>query len=123
MPAIRTEESYTLSTNLSWLKGAHSFRFGFDGVNHRLTHYQPELGAGPRGQLSFSGNTTSLAPNGSPDTNNAYASFLLGNIDNMQKSLQYILMTPREFQFGWYAQDRWQVSQKLTVSLGLRYEL
>jgi hypothetical protein len=122
MPAIRTEESYTLSTNLSWLKGAHSFRFGFDGVNHRLTHYQPELGAGPRGQLSFSGNTTSLAPNGSPDTNNAYASFLLGNIDNMQKSLQYILMTPREFQFGWYAQDRWQVSKKLTVSLGLRYE-
>jgi hypothetical protein len=123
MPAFRTEESYTMSHNLSWLKGAHSFRFGFDAVNHRLTHYQPELGAGPRGALTFSGNTTSLAPNGSPDSNNAYASFLLGNIDNMQKSLQYILATPREFQFGWYAQDRWQLSQKLTVSLGLRYEL
>ena len=123
MPAIRTEESYTMSHNLSWIKGAHTFRFGFDGVNHRMSHYQPELGAGPRGSLSFSGNTTSLAPNGSPDSNNAYASFLLGNIDNMQKSLQYILMTPREFQFGWYAQDRWQVTNKLTVSLGLRYEL
>ena len=122
MPAFRTEESYTTSQNLSWLKGAHSFRFGFDGVNHRLTHYQPELGAGPRGELDFNGNTTSLAPNGSPDSNNAYASFLLGNVDQMQKSLQYILMTPREFQFGWYAQDRWQVSKKLTVSLGLRYE-
>jgi len=123
MPAFRTEETYTMSHNLSWLKGAHSFRFGFDGVNHRMTHYQPELGAGPRGDLSFSGNTTALAPNGSPDTNNAYASFLLGNIDNMQKSLQYILMTPREWQFGWYGQDRWQVTKKLTVSLGLRYEL
>jgi len=122
MPAFRTEESYTMSHNLSWLKGAHSFRFGFDGVNHRMSHYQPELGAGPRGQLSFSGNTTALAPNGSPDSFNAYASFLLGNIDNMQKSLQYILMTPREFQFGWYGQDRWQVTQKLTISLGLRYE-
>ncbi len=122
MPAIRTEESYTMSHNLTWLKGAHTFRFGFDGVNHRMSHYQPELGAGPRGDLSFSGNTTALAPNGSPDSNNAYASFLLGNIDNMQKSLQYILMTPREFQFGWYAQDRWQVTKKLTVSLGLRYE-
>jgi hypothetical protein len=123
MPAYRTEESYTMSHNLSWLKGAHSFRFGFDGVNHRMSHYQPELGAGPRGALTFSGNTTALAPNGSPDTNNAYASFLLGNVDNMQKSMQYILMTPREFQFGGYAQDRWQVTQKLTVSLGLRYEL
>ena len=28
----------------------------------------------------------------------------------------------REWQFGWYGQDRWQVSSKLTVSLGLRYE-
>jgi hypothetical protein len=123
MPAYRTEESYTMSHNLSWLKGAHSFRFGFDGVNHRMSHYQPELGAGPRGALTFSGNTTALAPNGSPDTNNAYASFLLGNVDNMQKSMQYILMTPREFQFGGYAQDRWQITQKLTFSLGLRYEL
>ena len=32
-------------------------------------------------------------------------------------------MTGREWQFGWFAQDRWQVSRKLTVTLGLRYEL
>jgi len=122
MPAFRTEESYTMSHNVSWIKGAHSFRFGFDGVNHRMSHFQPELGAGPRGDLSFYGNTTVLGPSGSPDDFNAYASFLLGNVDEMQKSLQYILMTPREWQFGWYGQDRWQVSNKLTVSLGLRYE-
>ena len=40
----------------------------------------------------------------------------------MQKSLQYILMTPREWRFGFYGQDRWQVTPKLTVSYGLRYE-
>ena len=28
----------------------------------------------------------------------------------------------REWQFGWYARDRWQVSRKLTLNLGLRYE-
>ncbi len=42
---------------------------------------------------------------------------------DVQKSYQYIIMTPREFQFSWYAQDRWQVSRKLTMTLGLRYEL
>ena len=26
-------------------------------------------------------------------------------------------------QFGWYARDRWQVNRKLTVNIGLRYEL
>ena len=123
MPAFRTEESYTMSQNVSWIKGAHTFRFGFDGVNHRMSHYQPELGAGPRGELDFYGNSTISGASGSTDDRNAYASFLLGNTDQMQKSIQYILMTPREWQFGWYGQDRWQVTKKLTVSLGLRYEL
>lgn len=123
MPAFRTEESYTMSHNLTWTKGAHIFRFGFDGVNHRMTHYQPELGAGPRGSFSFNGGPTAIAGGASPDNFNAYAEFLLGATDNIQKSLQYILMTPREWQFGWFAQDRWQINQKLTLSLGLRYEL
>lgn len=123
MPAFRTEESYTMSHNLTWNKGAHTLRFGFDGVNHRMTHYQPELGAGPRGYFYFGGGQTSLA-GGVPANNlNGYAQFLLGNAGNIQKSVQAILMTPREFQFGWYAQDRWVVTPKLTVSLGLRYEL
>ncbi len=121
MPLERIEESFTTSHNLSWIKGSHTFRFGFDGVLHRLNHWQPELGAGPRGAIDFTGGVT--APAGANFNNfNAYAAFLLGLPTNMQKSLQYILATGREYQFGWYAQDRWQVNRKLTVNVGLRYE-
>jgi len=88
-----------------------------------MTHYQPELGAGPRGAFNFGGGVTTLNGGAAATMANSYAQFLLGATDQIQKSVQYILMTPREFQFGWYAQDRWQVTQKLTVSLGLRYEL
>ena len=123
MPAFRTEESYTTSHNVSWTKGAHQFRFGFDGVNHRMTHFQPELGAGPRGYINFGGDVTALNGGAASDNLNSFAALLLGQPNNMQKSLQYILMTPREWQFGMYAQDRYQVNRKLTVSLGLRYEL
>ncbi|MGH9667865.1 MAG: hypothetical protein ACRD9L_25885, partial [Bryobacteraceae bacterium] len=42
--------------------------------------------------------------------------------DNVQKGLQYILATGREWQFGWYARDRWQATKNLTIDLGLRYE-
>ena len=31
-------------------------------------------------------------------------------------------MTGREWQFGWYARDRWQVNRNLTLNIGLRYE-
>jgi len=122
MPLERVEENYTLSGNLSWTKGKHAMRFGFNGVNYRMTHWQPELGAGPRGQFSFAGGPTALSGGASPNNFNAYAAFLLGESNNVQKSIQYITMTPREYQFSWYGQDRWQVSRKLTMTLGLRYE-
>ncbi|MCC7157676.1 MAG: TonB-dependent receptor [Bryobacterales bacterium] len=123
MPLTRIEENYTLSANMTWTRGKHVFRFGFNGVNYRMTHWQPELGAGPRGAIDFNGSTTALNGGAGFNNFNGYASFLLGHSNQMQKSLQYILMTPREFQFSWYGQDRWQVSRNLTVTLGLRYEL
>ena len=121
MPLQRIEESFTTSHNLRWLKSKHSAAFGFDGVLHRLNHWQPELGAGPRGAIDFQGGPT--ANTGSFDVVNNYAAFLLGLPANMQKSIQHILSTAREYQFGLYASDRYQVSRKLTISAGLRYEL
>lgn len=123
MPLTRVEENYTLSANVSWTKRNHAFRFGFNGVNYRMTHWQPELGAGPRGYFGFGGGATSLNGGAAKNNYNGYAAFLLGMSDDVEKSYQYITMTPREFQFSWYAQDRWQVTRKLTMTIGLRYEL
>jgi outer membrane receptor protein involved in Fe transport len=127
MPLFRHDETFTHSDNLAWTKGAHEFRFGFDLVRHHLNHWQPELSnGGPRGLLDFNGQTTTLNTGGGNATTNnqfnAYAQMLLGLSDDVQKGVQYILMTGREWQFGWFAQDRWQVSKNLTVSIGLRYE-
>ena len=128
MPLYRTDETYTTNHSLAWTKGAHEIRFGFDMVRHHLNHWQPELSnGGPRGYFDFGGSlTTNNLGNGNATANNQfnqYAQFLLGLSDNTQKGEQYILMTGREWQFGWFVQDRWQMSKKLTVSLGLRYEL
>ncbi|MGH9623856.1 MAG: TonB-dependent receptor domain-containing protein [Bryobacteraceae bacterium] len=128
MPLFRTDENYTGSVSLAVTKGKHQLRFGFDMVRFHLNHWQPELSAGgPRGYFDFGGSiTTKQLANGNAtnsDQFNSYAQFLLGLSDNTQKGEQYILMTTREWQFGLYAQDTWQVSQKLTVDLGLRYDL
>jgi len=127
MPLFRNDETFTQNDSLTWTKGAHQFSFGFDLVRHHLNHWQPELSfGGPRGYLDFSGQTTALNTAGNASVTNqfnAYAQFLLGLSDDVQKGVQYILMTGREWQFGWYGQDRWQVTRNLTVTLGLRYEL
>ncbi len=128
MPLFRTDENYTGNVSLAVTKGAHQLRFGFDMVRFHLNHWQPELSAGgPRGYFDFDGALTTANLGGGKATSsnqfNEYAQFLLGLSDNTQKGDQYILMTGREWQFGWFAQDTWQVSKKLTVSLGIRYDL
>ena len=123
MPLSRIEESYTQSDNITWTKGAHELRFGFDLVRHHLNHWQPEIGNfGPRGGFGFGGGETALKGGPAQNQYNAYAAFLLGLSDDSEKSLQNILATGREWQFGFYVRDRWQVNRKLTINVGLRYE-
>ena len=121
-PLFRNDRSYNGSTNLTWIASKHEMRFGVDIVRMELNHWQPELGDGPRGYLNFGGGATTLAPTGSPNQFNAYAQFLLGYTTRVSKAVQYELMTGREWQYGLYFRDRWQVNKDLTLSLGLRWE-
>jgi hypothetical protein len=123
MPAFRNDQTFTTTQNLSWMKGTHDLRFGFEGTRHHLNHWQPERGGGPRGQFTFNRGVTGL--NGGPSLTqfNGYAAFLLGLPQVTGKSLQFEKMTAFEYQWAWYMRDRWQITPKLTATLGLRYEL
>jgi outer membrane receptor protein involved in Fe transport len=120
-PLERHETSYTATTNLTKLAGAHEIRTGFDFIRYQLNHWQPELGSGPRGNFSFSGNLTGQ-PGYTSSSWNSYAGFLLGLDSGYGKSIQYEEMSGRENQYGLFVSDRWNASAKLTLNLGLRYE-
>lgn len=134
-PLWRNDQSYTFNTNASWMKGAHEIRFGFDFLHHLMNHWQPELGDGPRGAFYFDPGVTALNPDalastvgfqgGSPSFENSWnsmAAFLLGTPTVTAKSSQYIKMASLENQYALYVRDRWRVTSKLTLSLGLRWE-
>ncbi len=124
MPFWRNDQSWTTSHNLTWTHGSHEVRFGFDMIRYQLNQWQPEAGSyGPRGLLSFDGAVTALNGGASPNQYNAWAALLLGLDQQVGKSVQNIKMTGREWQFGWYVRDRWQISRSLTLNVGLRYEL
>lgn len=124
MPFYRNDQSWTTSHNLTWTRGSHEIRFGFDMIRYQLNQWQPEAGSySPRGMVAFDGAITALNGGASPNQYNAWAALLLGLDQQVGKSLQNIKMTGREWQFGWYVRDRWQVTRKLTVNLGMRYEL
>jgi carboxypeptidase family protein/TonB-dependent receptor-like protein len=120
-PIFRDERTYSLATNLTKMKGRHDLRGGYFVNFMYLDHWQPETG-NPRGRFDFRGNVTGLRGGQSTNFYNQYASFLLGLVGTAAKSVQNELMTAREWQHAVFFRDRWNVSSRLTVDLGLRWE-
>jgi carboxypeptidase family protein/TonB-dependent receptor-like protein len=121
-PIFRDERTYSVAANLSKLMGRHDLRGGYSVNFLFLDHWQPES-SNPRGTFSFAGNATAL--NGGQTSNfyNTYAAFLMGLTSSVAKSVQNEIMSAREWQHAMYFRDRWNVNPKLTLDLGLRWEL
>jgi hypothetical protein len=121
-PIFRDERVYTFNTSLTHIRDKHEIKVGFDLVRMELDHWQPEIGAGPRGRFNYFGGATALRGGAAPNQFNEFADFLLGLNTSVEKSLQYEEMTGREWQVALYVRDRWQVRRNLTISAGLRFE-
>ena len=122
-PIFRDERTYSVATNMTKLVGAHEFRGGYLLNFLYLDHWQPESD-NPRGRFDFTTRSTTAVRGGTQAANfyNFYAAFLLGLPGTVSKSIQNELMTGREWQHGLFFRDRWTVSPKLTLDLGLRWE-
>ena len=120
LPSKELQNSYTLSDNLTWVKGAHSLKFGTELRREEFTIFQPDAA---RGTLDFSSTLTDNP--GSPNAGTGglgFASFMAGLADggsiNNLHNVDYFRQT-----YSFYAQDDWKVAGRLTLNLGLRYEL
>ena len=122
-PAYRDEGTVSFSTNVTKVARSHDFRAGYRVDYLHLDNWQPER-ANPRGRFDFASNSTRTFGSGAQTSNfyNQYAAFLLGLVGTASKSFQYELFTGREWQHAMFFRDRWTVSPKLTLDLGLRWE-
>jgi hypothetical protein len=123
VPVDRHDYTYTYTANASWSKGKHDIRFGPDVSRYGMNHWQPESNNGPRGTFTFNGGATALNGGSASNRFNGMADFLLGQAQQVQKSIQfYDPMSTREWQIALYFRDRYQVTSNLTLSLGIRWE-
>jgi hypothetical protein len=122
-PELFRDNLFVESVNLGWVKGSHNLRFGADVSHYSIIDIQANSTVGLRGGFTFTGGLT-VGPGSSPTTYNAFADFLLGLPTTMQHDYQYIdPAAVIESSYGFYARDQWQVSRKLTVDYGVRYEI
>ncbi len=50
------------------------------------------------------------------------ASFLLGLTDNYNRNVTVFMTQEKQWRLGFYGQDTWQVTPRLTLMLGLRWD-
>jgi hypothetical protein len=107
-----------VADSLTWLKGRHTLKMGFDGRWERLNVIQPPS---PTGSFTFS-NLFSDLP-GVANTGTPLASFLLGQVQTFSIDLQQSRIQERAHFHEYFIQDDWKASDRLTINPGLRYTL
>jgi hypothetical protein len=118
VPLNKTGQTIQGKDNLAWVHGAHTIKSGVDFEQATL-YSQATLAA--RASFAFNGVYTQN-PQDRPGTGSGFADFLLGQTSTA------VITTPstgdiRQHTFETYIQDDWKVNPRLTLNLGLRYEI
>jgi hypothetical protein len=122
LPEIIPENTYQITDTVFYNRGVHLLHFGFSAIQNRFGFFQL---SNPTGALTFNGQYTG---NGQPITGFGFADFLLGLPNSAGKSFFIQNNTPyipyvRYSEYGAFVQDHWHITPRLTLSLGLRYDL
>jgi hypothetical protein len=105
-PTARLNSLYEIADSISHQEGAHALRAGVDFLYNDSTITYPRS---VRGSYSFS----------------SLANFLLGNYNNsgFTQTFGNSTVSQSNPNIGFYAQDEWKISSRLTLNLGVRYDL
>ena len=111
-----TTRNIEYGDNLTWIKGRHTFKGGFNIKHFNWTSPLNFTGADDFGVFRFNNNL----PRG---TGHPVANFLLGLPTDVDQTQTGPGVDGVAGHYGFFFQDEWRMNTRLTLSLGLRYEL
>jgi outer membrane receptor protein involved in Fe transport len=117
-PAVIVSDNLQFSDNLNYIRGKHSFKFGGELQRRRYNAFQSDV---LRGSMAFSGAYTQ-DPLSRGNTGLGAADALLGR--PASGVIRFLNGTRgfRRTELGFYAQDVYKATSRLTFTFGLRYE-
>lgn len=110
--------SQEFQNHLSWFRGRHTVKVGFDLVRYR--NQDLKAPANLFGSVTFSDKYTRA---GRTNQGHPYADFLLGIPTQSARAFMPPLTERSRWQYDFFVTDDLKLTPRLTMSLGLRYEL
>jgi len=105
----RKGRDYGLAQDWDWVHGSHEFKWG--ALVERISYGRPNSSTSA-GTFTFDGSITK----------NTVADFLLGTPVNFKQSSGSVA-SGHYYPVGFYSQDTWKASSRLTLTLGLRWDI
>jgi hypothetical protein len=120
VPQQTLQRKHQFHDDLTWSRGKHGFKFGADFV------YEPVLGGlfafNSAPEFDFVDTAENIATNKALYPQGFQTPGAVGDIVLSGGDPRFDLVDGAK-QFAWYAQDDWKVSTKLTLNLGVRYDV
>lgn len=113
----RPSDDVQYQNSVSWFRGKHAWKFGGE---YRRGYFNDDRDLSSSGQFGFTPLTTGQP--GVANTGNAFASFLLGEV-NSASTQRPDIINSRSAYWALYLQDDYRVTDRLTLNYGLRWEL
>ncbi|SPE22583.1 Cna B domain protein [Candidatus Sulfopaludibacter sp. SbA3] len=121
LPWIRAEANIDMVNSWTKVRGNHTIKWGIDVRRVRDDLLQDQTYS-PRGVYNFGSNQTSIV-GATTSWGNDMGSFLLDQPSSAGRDLDTYFPAYRDTWFFAFGGDKWQVSPKMTLDLGLRWEL
>jgi hypothetical protein len=104
------QKSQQFVDNISIVRGAHSLRFGANVMQREVKFFQ---GNNAKGYFGFARDFTGYT----------ISDMLSGFTDDYSIGVASSYFDTKSWETGYFAQDDWKISRRLTLNLGLRYDL
>src|SRR5947209_7289299 len=115
-PFDGTDEAHNLTDNITWIKGAHTAKFGFyyETSARNVSVYSTYNTAGTYYFGSDLGNPV--------DTGNPFSNALTGNLYGYGQDNLKQINRARYKQNEFFVQDNWKINRRLTADIGMRFQ-
>lgn len=119
---FRSSSTVELLDDITWIAKNHTVHIG--GSARWTEGFNNQTGTSPSGTFTFSSSTTAQGNDTTvtSGTGSQYASYLLGQATTGNMLVQHGSAF-RRIMYAGYIQDDWHVSPRLTINLGLRYDM